>query len=241
LTGEDRTRGVKERLFLFWFPVLVSAFYIVLLWSVVPNPMFLVIGTLLLSYFISPFGKEVLIPTAIIALLTLHGPNQAALDILLVTSTVVFVDVMCSLFLLWNLDLLKHIPKVDDLVNRVERFGRARMRKSPRRRRHSFIALSSYVALPFQGSGGIVSTIIGMVIGMKKRRVWLAVWIGSIAGSLTIALVSFYAGQALINIFGSFVWYLIGVLVMVGIAGYILASYIKFRGMKEKRLASSRS
>ncbi|KYK29588.1 MAG: hypothetical protein AYK23_01615 [Candidatus Proteinoplasmatales archaeon SG8-5] len=237
MVEEDRARSVMQRLFLFWFPILVSAFYIVLLWAVVPDPMFPVIGTLLLSYFISPFGKEVLIPTAVIALLTLHGPNQAALDILLVTSTVVFVDVMCSLFLLWNLDLLKHIPRIGRLIARVEKFGRARMRKSRRRRRHSFIALTSYMALPFQGSGGIVSTIVGMVIGMRKRRVWLAVWIGSIAGSLTIALVSFYAGQILIDVFGSFVWYLIGILVMAGIAAYIIVSYIRYR--RTKALASA--
>ena len=241
MTGEDGTRGVKERLFLFCFPILVSAFYIVLLWAVVPESMFPVIGTLLLSYFISPFGKEVLIPTAVIALLALHGPNQAATDILLVTSTVVFVDVMCSLFLLWNLDLLKLLPKAGGLIARIESFGRARMRKNRRRRRHAFIALTGYVALPFQGSGGIVSTIVGMVVGMRKRKVWLAVWIGSIAGSLTIALVSFYAGQMLIDVFGSLVWHLIGILIMVGIAVYILASYLKFRRKRGIRPAASQN
>lgn len=229
MTDEERALDVKRRLFLFWFPILASVFYIVMLWLAVPEPMFPIIGGLLLSYFISPFGKEVLIPTAIIALLTLHGSDQAVLDIALVTSTVVFVDVMCSIFLLWNLDLLKHIPKVGRWIARIERFGRARMSKSPRRRRHSFIALTSYMALPFQGSGGVVSTIIGMVIGMRKRKVWTAVWVGSVAGSLTIALISFYAGEMLIDIFGSMLWYMVGMLIIIGIAVYIITTFLKHR------------
>ena len=66
----------KNRFFLFWFPIIVSVFYIEMLWLIVPEPMFPIIVTLLVSYFVSPFGKEVLVPTAILALLALHGDDR---------------------------------------------------------------------------------------------------------------------------------------------------------------------
>lgn len=232
---EDKT---ISRHILFWIPIFVSAVFVFCLWMFIPEPMFPIIGTLLVSYFISPFGKEVLVPTAIIALLTLHGSGQAVQDIALVTYTVVFVDVMCSLFLLWNLDLLKYIPGAGRWVGRIERFGKARMR-SRRRHRKIFVALTGYMALPFQGSGGAVCTIIGMVAGMEKKTVWAAVWLGSIAGTLSIGIISFYAGRVLIDLFGSDVWYIIGVLILAGIVLFILARFLWFRRKRARRIESA--
>jgi hypothetical protein len=191
--------------------------------------MFPIFGLLLLSYFISPFGKEVLVPTAIISLLVLHGHRHMVGDIALVTTTVVFVDVMCSIFLLWNLDVLKLIPKIGKWIARVENFGRRRLRKSKRRRVNTFIALTGYMTLPFQGSGGIVSTIIGLMAGMKKKDIWLAVWIGSIAGTLSIAIVSSYAGQVLIDVFASVLWYVFGLLILIGIGTYLIFRFLRYQ------------
>ncbi|MCK5024692.1 MAG: small multi-drug export protein [Thermoplasmata archaeon] len=213
------------RIGLFFIPIIISAIFIILVWLGLEQSMFVIIGLLLLSYFISPFGREVLIPVAIISFMGLHGTSQMVLDIALVVIIVVFVDVMCSIFLLWNLDLLKYLPVFGKWIEGIERFGHQKLKNSRKKQQNIFLAITGYVALPFQGSGGIMSTIIGMLTGMTKQRVWLAVWIGSFIGSLTMAILSFSMGQVMIDIFGSTAWYFLGLFLLVSIVIYIILRY----------------
>ncbi len=224
---EKKWRYFWYRLGLFFIPIIISAIFIILIWLGLSPAMFIIIGLLLLSYFISPFGREVLIPVAVISLLSLHGTGQMVTDIILIVGIVIFVDVMCSIFLLWNLDLLKYLPVFGKWITGIENFGRKKLKKSHRKRQNVFLLLTSYVALPFQGSGGIVSTIIGMLTGLRKQRVWLAVWIGSFIGSLIIAILSFSVGQVMIDIFGSTIWYILGIFIMASILIYIVLGYRK--------------
>lgn len=224
---KDGWTYIWYRLGLFFIPIIVSTAIIVLMWLGLSPAMFAIIGLLLLSYFISPFGREVLIPMAIISLLGLHGTSQIVLDMALVVGIVVFVDVMCSIFLLWNLDLLKYLPVFGKWIDGIEKFGKQKLKKSQRKRQNIFLALTGYVALPVQGSGGIMSTIIGMLTGLNKQKVWLAVWIGSFVGSFIIAILSFSFGQIMIDVFGSTIWYIIGLFLMLGIVIYIILGYRK--------------
>ena len=226
---EEKLGYFWHRLGLIFIPIIVSILFITLVWLGLEPVMFTIIGLLLLSYFISPFGREVLIPVAVISLLGLHGTGQMVLDIILVVGIVMFVDVMCSIFLIWNLDLLKYLPVFGKWIDGIEKFGKAKLKKNHKRQHNTFLLLTSYVALPFQGSGGIVSTILGMLTGLNKRRVWLAVWIGSFIGSLIIAILSFYMGQVMIDIFGSTIWYFFGLFLMASILIYIVLSYRKAR------------
>ena len=170
-----------------------------------------------------------LIPAAVIALIDLHASTQMFTDIVLVVGTVVFVDVMCSIFLLWNLDLLKYLPVFGKWIDGIEKFGRQKLEKSRRKQQNVFLALTGYVSLPFQGSGGIMSTIIGMLTGMKKQKVWMSIWIGSFVGSLIIAILSFSIGEALMDIFGSTIWYFMGLFLVIGILVKIVLEYRKAR------------
>ncbi len=224
---EEKWRYIWHRLVLFFIPIIVSTIFIALLWLGLDQHMFLIIGVLLLSYFISPFGREVLIPIAVISLLGLHGDSQMFLDIILIVIIVVFVDVMCSIFLLWNLDLLKYLPVFGKWIVGIERVGKKKLKKSQRKQQNVFLLLTSYVALPFQGSGGVVSTIIGMLTGLNKRRVWLAVWIGSFVGSLIIAILSFSFAQVMIDIFGSTIWYFMGMFLLASVFIYLVLEYRK--------------
>ncbi len=224
---EEKWRYFWYRLGLIFIPIIVSIVFITLVWLGLSPAMFTIIGLLLLSYFISPFGREVLIPIAVISLLSLHGTGQMVLDIILVVGIVIFVDVMCSIFLLWNLDLLKYLPVFGKWITGIEKFGKQKLKKSHKKQHNTFLLLASYVALPFQGSGGIVSTILGMLTGLNKQRIWLAVWIGSFIGSLIIAILSFSMGQVMIDIFGSTIWYFFGLFLMASILIYIVLGYRK--------------
>ena len=224
---EEKWRYFWHRIGLFFVPIIISTIFIILVWLGLSPAMFTIIGFLLLSYFISPFGREVLIPMAVISLLSLHGTGQMVLDIILIVGIVIFVDVMCSIFLIWNLDLLKYLPVFGKWITGIEKFGRQKLKKSQKKRHNTFLLLASYVAMPFQGSGGVVSTILGMLTGLRKQRVWLAVWIGSFIGSLIIAILSFYMGQIMIDIFGSAIWYFFGLFLMASILIYIVLGYRK--------------
>lgn len=209
------------------------------MWAVMPGDLFRIIGLLLLTYFISPFGREVLIPIATIALIELHGTGHMAMDVFMMVATIVFVDVMCSIFLLWNLDLLKLVPKLGKWIDGIERFGRSKLRRSRLRRLGMFLGLMTYDALPFQGTNGAASTLIGMLAGMRKARIWLAVWIGSIIGALAIAIASFTIGQQfLIDTFGNSSWKAVSLLLTAGILIYIVLNYWRYRqGKKAGRAA----
>ena len=224
---EEKWRYFWHRIGLFFIPIIISTIFIILVWLGLEPDMFTIIGLLLLSYFISPFGREVLIPVAVISLLSLHGTDQMVMDITLVVGIVIFVDVMCSIFLIWNLDLLKYLPVFGKWITGIEKFGKQKLKKSHKKQHNTFLLLTSYVALPFQGSGGIVSTILGMLTGLRKQRVWLAVWIGSFIGSLIIAILSFSMGQIMIDIFGSAIWYFFGLFLMASILIYIVLGYRK--------------
>jgi hypothetical protein len=223
-----------RRITLFFVPILASALYILIMYWLMPKEIFKIIGFLLLSYFISPFGREVLIPLTVIALLDLHGGGQMATDIFMIVVTIVFVDVMCSIFLLWNLDLLKLVPKLGKWIDGIERFGRAKLKKSRLRRIGMFAAIITYDALPFQGTNGAASTLIGLLAGMRKIRIWIAVWIGSIIGATVLSVVSFTIGQQfLIDTFGNASWKAMSIFLTLGILIYLVLNYYRHRQRKK--------
>jgi len=227
---------LARRITLFFTPIVASAIYILLMIWFLPDDILKIIGFLLLSYFISPFGREVLIPLTVIALLDLHGSGQMVTDIFMMVVTIVFVDVMCSIFLLWNLDLLKMVPKLGGWIDGIERFGKAKLRKSRLRRIGMFAAIITYDALPFQGTNGAASTLIGLLAGMRKFRIWIAVWIGSIIGSLVLSVVSFTIGQDfLIDTFGNASWKAMSILLTLGILIYLILNYYRYRQRKKMR------
>ncbi len=218
-------RYLMKRLGLFFLPIIASVIFLLVFGALLPDEMNAIFALLLLGYFMSPLGREVLIPITIIALLELHGPSHMVPDIARIVVCIVFVDVMCSIFLLWNLDMLKHVPKLGKIIDGMERFGRRKL-KSRRRQFSMFLGLTIYMASPFYGSHGIASTIIGMLSGMKKTRVWLAIWIGSLAGALSIAVVAFTVGQRfLIDIFDNSAWKAISVMVGIGIFLFLVGNY----------------
>jgi hypothetical protein len=217
---------------LFFIPIIASAIYILMMYWLMPDDLFKIIGLLLLTYFIAPFGREVLIPIAVVSLMQLHGTGQMGLDIFMIVATIVFVDVMCSIFLLWNLDLLKLVPKLGNWIDGIENFGRARLRKSKWKRLGMFVFLIGYDALPFQGTNGAASTLIGLLAGMKKARIWLTIWIGSIIGALVIAVVAFSIGQYLIDTFSNSSYKVVTLLVTSGILIYLVLNYYRHRQRK---------
>ena len=153
------------------------------------------IWPLLLAYFFPPFGKETIIPLGVgilekgltVPLLNLYvvpvkiNPVSMAL-------AVAYIDIIVALFLVWNYDIAKKIPIVGQFISKVEEKGKNVEQKYGWIKPLRFIGIVLFVMVPFQGSGGLVASIVGRLIGMKSWNTFLAITIGAIVGCLLIAL-----------------------------------------------------
>jgi uncharacterized membrane protein len=136
--------------------------------------------SLISGYFFPPLGKETIIPAGVIA-----GINP-----LLMALSIAFVDIIVALFLVWNYDLAKKIPLIGNFIGKVETIGRKSSSKYNWVKPLRFIGIMLFVMVPFQGSGGLVGSIIGRLIGMKPWNIFLAISTGAVAGCLMIAFFS---------------------------------------------------
>ncbi|MBI5001521.1 MAG: small multi-drug export protein [Euryarchaeota archaeon] len=187
-------------------PAAIAFLFAGIMYLALDFPTFALAGALMLIYFITPIGKYILIPGALLVgvpgvidgLRPLHGQSSPFLDIFIVVSSVVMIDSMCSMFLVLNLDVIHKIPGIGPWIGRIEEQGRERLRKKGREG-IAFAGLTGFVALSVQGSGGIGSTLLGRVGGMKGALVFAAVTIGATIGCTAIAVASWYVGGPLVD------------------------------------------
>ena len=143
--------------------------------------------SLISGYFFPPLGKETIIPAGIIA-----GINP-----LVMALSIAFVDIIVALFLVWNYDLAKKIPLIGNFIGRIETIGRKSSNKYNWVKPLRFIGIILFVMVPFQGSGGLVGSIVGRLIGMKPWNIFFAILMGAVAGCLMIA----YFSDVILSIF----------------------------------------
>jgi uncharacterized membrane protein len=133
--------------------------------------------SLISGYFFPPLGKETIIPAGIIA-----GINP-----IIMALSIAFVDIVVALFLVWNYDLAKKIPLIGNFIDKIEKIGKKTSNKYNWIKPLRFIGIMLFVMVPFQGSGGLVGSIIGRLIGMKPWNIFLAISTGSLFGCFLIA------------------------------------------------------
>jgi uncharacterized membrane protein len=166
--------------------------------------------SLITAYFFPPFGKETVIPAGIVA--GIH-PTTIALSI-------AFVDIIVALFLVYNYDLAKKIPFVGKFIVRIEKIGRSSSDKYRWLKPLRFIGIILFVMVPFQGSGGLVGSIVGRLIGMKRWTVFIAISIGAIVGCLLIgyfadAILSVLVKNLLLGVMILIIILVIGIMIFI--------------------------
>lgn len=102
-----------------------------------------------------------------------------------------------ALFLVWNYDLAKKVPLIGNFIRKVETIGRKSSSKYNWMKPLRFIGIMLFVMVPFQGSGGLVGSIVGRLIGMKPWNIFFAISTGAVAGCLMIA----YFADVILSIF----------------------------------------
>jgi len=225
-----------SRLTRFFLPFIIGALVILLIIFTLDTNSSTKLLILMFVYFVPPFGKESVIPIGVGGGdLVIPFFNQQvsipAIDPIIMALAIAFVDIVVALFLVWNYDLAKKIPLIGRFMIKVEKIGRSSSKKYGWIRPLRFIGIVLFVMVPFQGSGGLVGSIIGRLIGMKPWNIFFAISIGSISGCLLIA----YFADAILSVFiQNFLFGLLIVIIIVVIILMIIAYRKTLKNAKKK-------
>ena len=198
----------------FFFPFILAGIVMLALQLLLNAEESTKLLVLMFAYFIPPLGKESIIPAGVygdkITIPFLNNPFVVPkIDPLVMALTIAFVDIVVALFIVWNYDLAKKIPLIGKFMIKVENIGKTSSTKYGWIKPLRFIGIVLFVMVPFQGSGGLVSPIIGRLIGMKPWITFFAISIGAITGCLLIA----YFADAILSVFVQN--FLIGTLIII--------------------------
>ncbi|UCC93290.1 MAG: small multi-drug export protein [Thermoplasmata archaeon] len=180
LDGIEVGDTTAMKLFKVLIPFAIPAAIFAFLFFVMDYTKFLQLGAMALSYLFPPLGKESIIPIGIG-----YGFTKWQM-----TGLIFMVDVVCAMFISWNLPLAKKIPGIGRIITWVEKKGSETLEKNPGLRTVSWIGLVLWVMVPFQGSGGITASIIGRAIGMRASHVISAVGVGALIAGFLIGTVA---------------------------------------------------
>ena len=193
------------------------------------------IWPLLIAYFFPPFGKETVIPLGVgvlnkgltVPLLNIYV-NPVSINPISMALSVAFIDIIVALFLVWNYDLAKKIPLVGQFIIKIEDKGKNFEEKYGWVKPLRFFGIVLFVMIPFQGSGGLVGSIIGRLIGMKPWNIFFAISIGAVVGCLLIAL---FAQAFLIfaEINTMLTLILVGIIIVIIIVYYLICNFNRFK------------
>jgi len=178
--------------------------------------------SLITGYFFPPLGKESIIPIGI----------ARGFHPILMALSIAFVDIIVAMFLVWNYDLAKKIPFLGKFMKKVEEKGRNVEDKYGWIKPLRFVGIVIFVMIPFQGSGGLVASIVGRFIGMKPRNTFIAIAVGAITGCLLVATFS-KAFMIFVEINTTLTIILI-ILLAMPLIGYFVAKKLK----KPKKIIS---
>ena len=169
--------------------------------------------SLLAAYFFPPLGKESVIPMGI----------AIGIHPLVMALSVAFIDIVVALFLMWNYEFAKKIPFIGPFIEKVETIGRNSSNKYSWVKPLRFIGIVLFVMVPFQGSGGVVGSILGRLIGMTPLNTFLAITIGSVTGCVLIA---YFAETIKIVFLQNFILGLLLIILLL-IIGVMIVVYLR--------------
>jgi len=215
----------------FFIPILLGLSIFAILGLTLEEQIWMKLWPLLVAYFFPPFGKETVIPLGVLGgnktvpIINLHI-HIIPIDPILVALSVAFIDIIVALFLVWNYDLAKKIPLVGKFMIRIEEKGKLIEKKYRWVKPLRFIGIMLFVMIPLQGSGGLVASIVGRLIGMRPWNTFFAISLGAVIGCLVIA----FLAKSFI-FFAEINTVLTVSLLMVVV--FILAIYVSIKKLKE--------
>lgn len=158
-------------------PLIAIAFFILCL-LLLPRETILILGGLMIAYYVPPAGKESIIPLGI----------GLGIPWWLMALTLTLLDVITSLFVIMNFALMRQIPRLGPWIEKTADIGREFMGEHPWIARWRIPGVAFFVFLPLQGTGGVGATVVGMMAGLTPGEILIAVVIGAAVESLLFAI-----------------------------------------------------
>jgi uncharacterized membrane protein len=159
-------------------PLLLALAWYMFTFLVLQPEQILILGGLIIAYFIPPSGKESVIPVGV----------ALGIPWWLMAATLAILDVLTALFMILNFGLVLKLPKLGPWVARFLASGKEIMTRRPWIARWRVLGVAFFVFLPLQGTGGVGATLVGIMVGLTPAEILLAVGIGGSLEALTFAL-----------------------------------------------------
>lgn len=174
----DQILKVKSNLAIFYkfllfiVPFLTIAYYFIFISSILPANVAAKYSTLTIAYFVPPAGKESIIP------LMLSDKIGPPISPWIAGSTIVMLDIISCAIIAYNWWFAEFIINKIDILKRGYKILQRRAEKFRKRKWLTF-ALLLFMIIPFQGTGGISTTIVSRLLGLSANRTIAIVFIGS--------------------------------------------------------------
>ncbi|HJJ36012.1 MAG TPA: small multi-drug export protein [Methanocorpusculum sp.] len=204
--SESTTVHIAKRIFFLLFPVGLFFLLFLFFWFVFApadgnlfSPEFIVFSGLMVAYLIPPFGKETIIPAALLGgetvtkLIASTTHLQADLAIggfplWTVIVGIVLLDMIVSLFISFNFDLILKIPLVGPWFRWIMRNADKILRKKRWIEDLSSAGLLIFMFIPLQGSGAMTTSIIARILNYNPIQTVGLVTIGGLLSCIAVAL-----------------------------------------------------
>lgn len=221
-SAQEWTKIILRRILFLGGPIAVYGIFLAAMWFVYPpadgiigqpSQEYLTLFGLFVAYLVPPFGKESIIPIAL----------GIGYPIWVICFGIILMDMMSSILIALNFDLLEKIPFVGGLIRRFMDGANSVRKKKPWIEQLSHIGLLIFMYIPLQGSGATNTTILGRLFGMRARTVFWIVTVGSVLSTLSVA----FGAAAVIELWRINPWF--AVLAVVLIAAAIIAAVVLWR------------
>ncbi len=176
---------IYERILRIIIPYFCLALYLILTYIILPSKLYTPLFILTWAYAVPPAGKESLIPIAI----------SLGLPWWFIAPSLTFFDLIAAWVVVWNYDLICRLPIIGGIICGFIERSKEYIQCHPWLERLSFLGLVLFIAVPFQGNGGIGGAVIGIVLGLSSLEILGAICLGSLIHSFAIALSYEYASQ----------------------------------------------
>ena len=181
--------GYLYKFLVFITPWLTVALYFALVLDYLPSADAQKYGVSAIAYLFPPFGKESIIPYMLSSGEGLSLPGWLswadggvvgpALPAWTVWSMIVIMDVICSVILAYSWWFAEFIIVRISLLDRAYKALQRRADKFQEKRLLTF-SLLIFMMIPFQGTGGISTTIVARLLGVSAKKTITIVFVGSL-------------------------------------------------------------
>ena len=164
--------AILHKFLIIIIPFLTIAYYFVFVSSILPPNAAAKYTGLVIAYFFPPAGKESVIP------LMLSNQLGPPISPWIVGSTIIILDVISSAIIAYNWWFAEFIINHISILQRGYKWLQERAKKF-KKARWLDMALLLFMIIPFQGTGGISTTIVARLLGLPARKTVAIVMAGS--------------------------------------------------------------